>query len=136
MNLSTKQEMCFFYHPSSGKDLFVSMGHTRLYKKSLNIEATTRFGTMEVVLAGQLGTSTIEKMDEFLLEYRYHFKNCMAISIDISKLDFINQFGVAALVDLVCLLKHEGLEVSICRSENKADQVLRKAGFYEWLQEN
>ncbi len=136
MNLSTKQEMCFFYHPSSGKDLFINMGHTRLYAKSLNIEASSRFGTMKVVLAGHLGSSTIEKLDEFLLEYRYYFKNCKEISIDISKLDFINQFGVSALMDLVCLLKHEGLEVSIRHSENKADQVLRKAGFYEWLQGN
>ncbi len=133
MNLSTKQEMCFFYHPASGKDLFISMGHTRLYTKRLNIEIASYSGTMQVALSGHLGSSTVEKLDEFLLEYRDYFNNHRNITIDISQLDIINQFGISALVDLVCVLKQEGLQVSFRRGGNKADQVLSDAGFYEWL---
>ncbi|MGR3765903.1 STAS domain-containing protein [Rossellomorea sp. NS-SX7] len=134
MNLSVKQEMCFFYHPSSGKDLLINMGHTRLYTKRLNIGVSSYSGAMQVALSGYLGSSNIEKLDEFLLEYRYHFKRYETIVFDISQLDTINQLGVRGLVDLVCVLKQEGLEVSFQRGGNKADQVLTESGFFEWLQ--
>jgi anti-anti-sigma factor len=133
MNLSVKHEMCYFYQPSFGKDALISMGHTRLYSNSLKIDAASHFGTLQVALAGHLGSTTIGKLDEFLLEYRSHFKHYENISFDISQLDFINQFGVTGLVDVVSVLKHEGLRITFARAENRADRVLSEAGFHEWV---
>jgi anti-anti-sigma factor len=133
MNLSVKHELCFFYQPSFGKDALINMGHTRLYSNSLKIEAASSSGTLEVALAGHLGSTTIRKLDEFLLEYKSHFKDYEKISFDISQLEFINQYGVAALIDLVYVLKHEGLRVSFTRAGNRADRVLSEAGFHEWV---
>jgi anti-anti-sigma factor len=133
MNLSVKHELCFFYQPSFGKDALINMGHTRLYSNSLKIEAASHSRTLQVALAGHLGSTTIGKLDEFLLEYKSHFKHYENISFDISQLDFINQFGVTALIDLVYVLKHEGLRISFTRAGNRADRVLSEAGFHEWV---
>jgi anti-anti-sigma factor len=134
MNLSVKHELCFFYQPSFGKDALINMGHTRLYSNSLKIEAASSSGTLEVALAGHLGSTTIGKLDKFLLEYKSHFKHYENILFDISQLEFINQFGVTALIDLVYVLKHEGLRVSFTRAGNRADRVLSEAGFHEWVE--
>jgi anti-anti-sigma regulatory factor len=135
MNLSVKWEMCFFHQPSLGKDLFINMGHTRLYLKSLKIVASSCSGTLQVAMSGQLGSSTIEKIDEFLLKYRYHFRRFGNISFDISNLEFNNRFGLAALVDLVYVLKQEGLRISFSGAGHKSRRVLKDAGFYEWLEQ-
>jgi anti-anti-sigma factor len=134
MNLSVNQEMCFFYQPSLGKDLFSNIGHTRLYSKSLKIDASTFSGTMQVAFDGHLDSSTIEKIDEFLLNYRFYFKSFENITFNISSLEFIDRFGLAALVDLVYVLKQEGLRISFSGAGDKVCQILRDAGFYEWLQ--
>ncbi|MEL3970896.1 hypothetical protein AAEO50_01275 [Rossellomorea oryzaecorticis] len=133
MNLSVKHEMCFFYQPSFGKDALINMGHTHLYTNSLKINAASHSGTLQVALAGHLGSTTIGKLDDFLLKYRSRFKHYENISFDISQLEFINQYGVAALIDLVYVLKHEGLRVSFNRAGNRADKVLSEAGFHEWV---
>jgi anti-anti-sigma regulatory factor len=135
MNLSVNRGICFYHQPSLGKDLFNNMGHTRLYSNSLKIDAFSNSGTMQVALAGQLGSSTIEKIDEFLLNYRYHFKRFKNITFDISRLEFTNRFGLAALIDLVYVLKQEGLRISFVGAGQGSRQVLRDAGFYEWLEQ-
>jgi anti-anti-sigma regulatory factor len=134
MNLSFTQEMCFLYQPSFGKDALINMGHTRLYSNSLRIDAASSSGTLQVALAGHLGSTTIGKLDKFLLEYKSHFKHYENISFDISQLEFINQFGVTALIDLVYVLKHEGLRISFSRAGNRADMVLIESGFHEWVE--
>jgi anti-anti-sigma regulatory factor len=135
MNLSVNREICFYYQPSLGKDLFINMGHTRLYSNSLKIDAFSNSCTLQVALAGQLGSSTIEKIDEFLINYRYHFKSFKNIKFDISRLEFTNRFGLTALIDLVYVLKQEGLRISFIGAGQGSRQVLRDAGFYEWLEQ-
>jgi anti-anti-sigma factor len=135
MNLSVNREMCFFYQPSLGKDLFINRGHTRLYSKSLKIDVSSFSGKMQVAIDGHLDSSTIEKIDEFLLNYRYQFKSFESITFNICCLEFIDHFGLAALVDLVYVLKQEGLRISFSGAGDKVCQILKDAGFYEWLQQ-
>jgi anti-anti-sigma regulatory factor len=133
MNLSVNREICFFHQPILGKDLFINMGHTRLYSESLKIDASSYSGTMQVALTGQLDSSTIEKIDEFLLYYKHQFKSFETITFDISRLKFDNRFGLSALVDLVYVLKQEGLRILFSGAGPKDRQVLMDSGFYEWL---
>ncbi|MCA1055245.1 STAS domain-containing protein [Rossellomorea aquimaris] len=134
MNLSTKQTMCFFYHPSFRRDPFVNMGNSRFYNRSLRIDTRVDSFSMNVTLTGQLDSSTIEQLDEFLLSYREEVRKSEIISFDIRGLEYINRFGMYGLLDLVHVLKHEGLQVSFRTTRNRADRMLQDAGFYTWLE--
>ncbi len=122
-----------FNHPLSYRKQNPLLSDQLFHPNELSITTRVRKDEMEITLLGQLRASTMERIDEFLLQYKPILSRCKRLFVDVNHLNYISQIGLRSLVDLVSVAKDEGIDITFSKDDSSVSRVLTQMGFYRWV---